>query len=112
MKKIFFAILVLSLSACSPPPPDPPEGTIPKDSMISLLAEVHVAESRIMLSGEFVNNHQVKSAYMQHVLATFNVDTTRFNQSFSYYTSKPDEFEQMYEDVMEEISKRQAATAK
>ncbi len=112
MKKIFFAVLVLSLSACTPQNPAPPQGTIPKDSMILLLAEVHVAESRILLSGEFVNNQQVKSAYMQHVLATFNVDTTRFNQSFSYYTSKPDEFEQMYEDVMEEISKRQAATAK
>ena len=93
------------------PTPEAPAGTIPKDTMIALLADVHIAESRILLSGEFVNNQQAKSAYIQHVLAKFNIDNTRFNQSFSYYTSQPDEFEQMYEKVMEEISKKQASSA-
>jgi len=97
---------MLVFTSCGPDAPEPPSGTIPKDTMISLLADVHVAESRLLLSGEFLNNHQVKSAYMQQVLAKFNIDTTRFNQSFSYYTSRPDEFEQMYEHIMEEISKR------
>ncbi len=110
MKNIFIAALLLFVS-CVPESPEPPAGTIPKDTMIALLAEVHIAESRILLSGEAVNNPQVKSAYIQNALAKFNVDTTRFNQSFSYYTSQPDEFEQMYQKVMEEISKRQASSA-
>lgn len=112
MKKIIVGLLLSVAISCAPAPDIPPAGIIPQDTMISLLAEVHIAESRILLSGEFVNNQQAKSVYMHQVLLKFGVDTVRFNQSFSYYTSRPDQFELMYEQVMEEISKQQAAAMK
>ena len=115
MSKLRFSfILILFLCgfySCSKNGGTIPEGVIPKDTMISVMADIHLAESRLMMSGKYAQNTNLKSTYMQEVLHRSNIDTSRLQKSFSYYSSQPELFSEMYDKVMEEISKRQA-TAK
>ena len=104
---LFVSLLALIVS-CSPKEVPPPNGTIPPDSMIKVLADVHLAESRLLLNGKYAGVDSLKATYIQHVLIQIGTDTGRFNKSFAYYASKPEQFSEMYDKVMAEISKRQA----
>ncbi len=102
----FFWILLVT--SCTSDENELPPGIIPPDSMISVLADVHLAESKLLLNGRYINDEKLKATYIQFVLNKSNIDTGRFNQSFTYYTAHPDHFALMYDKVMAEISKRQA----
>ena len=85
-----------------------PPGIISKDSMISIMADIHIAESRLVVAGVIFKQKDIKSAYMRKVLSEASVDTTRFLKSFDFYAARPVVFSEMYEQVIVEISKRQA----
>jgi hypothetical protein len=72
------------------------------------MADVHIAESRLVQYGYKPDNHDFRSEYMFNVMVKAGVDTTRFNESFKFYSSHPAYFHDMYEEVITEISKRQA----
>lgn len=85
-----------------------PKGIIPRDSMVTIMADIHIAESRLIKAGSSALQRDVKSAYLQQVLLSAGVDTSRFLKSFDYYSIHPGVFAEMYEDVVVEISKKQA----
>ena len=109
MKSIhIIPIIIILATSCSEKDLDIPAEMIPRDSMIEILADVHIAESRLIQDGYKPNNQVFKSEYIQHVLNKDGVDSTRFNKSFLFYSAAPGYFQDMYEDVITEISKKQA----
>lgn len=80
-----------------------------RDTMINILAGIHIAESQIGQTGYRPDAMTFKTAYMQDVLSQNSVDTSRFNTSFEFYSTHPQLFSQMYEEVIAEISRRHAA---
>jgi len=89
-----------------------PPGIIVPDSMIQLLSEIHIAESRLLLSGAGQDAVLPKKAYIREVLVNHGVDSASFYKSFVYYTDRPHRFAAMYEEVINEISKKQAEANK
>jgi len=106
--KIQFTIFVLIFSAlvsCGESELKVPDEVIPRDSMIMLMADIHLAEARLLLGG---GGGEMKNKYLQNVLYKHGTDTARFNRSFNFYSAHPDYFTKMYDEVIVEISRRQA----
>jgi hypothetical protein len=106
--KIQFTIFVLIFSAlvsCGESELKIPEGIIPRDSMIMLMSDIHLAEARLLIGGGGVD---MKNKYLQNVLYRHGTDTARFNRSFNFYSDHPEYFTKMYDEVIVEISRRQA----
>ncbi len=80
--------------------------------MVLIMANIHVAESRMVVSGSMGTQRDIKSVYVQQVLLQANVDTARFLKSFDFYSLHPELFAEMYEQVVDELSSRQADVAK
>jgi hypothetical protein len=116
MKKMYRTFLVaiasavVFVAACNPEKgqEEIPAEIIPPDSMVQLLADIHIAESRLLLTGAGQDARLPKSAYIHQVLQSRNIDTVAFNRSFEFYSNHPAIFEKVYEGVTEEIGKRQA----
>jgi hypothetical protein len=107
---IFFLLL---FSACNDQDPEKiPAEIISRDTMISILADLHIAEARIINAGPVFRDKTLKSAYLQQVLTRAAIDSSRFLKSFEFYSDHPEIFSGMYEQVIVEISKRQAERAK
>jgi Domain of unknown function (DUF4296) len=106
---VFLGWLAL-LSSCAPQKTEQviPEGILPADSMTRLLADLHIAESRLLLTGVTPDAVLPKKAYILLVLATHRTDTAVFSRSFDFYTDHPDLFAGIYAGVITEISKQQA----
>lgn len=86
-----------------------PDDVYPRDSMVLVMAEVHISEAFLMQQDYRQDQKRFKEAYMQQTLAGAGIDTAKFNRSFDFYSSNPALFTQIYDEVITEISKRQAA---
>ena len=73
-----------------------PKDLIPKDEMIDLLYDMHLA---VGTSNVRNKNFEKDRNYMSLVYEKYNIDSTRFAISNIYYTSRVDEYEEMFEEV-------------
>lgn len=73
-----------------------PDDLIPKDVMIDLLYDMHLAVGTSNLRNK---NMEKDRNYMSLVYEKYGIDSTRFAISNIYYTSQAVEYEEMFEEV-------------
>ncbi len=111
--KLIWALLFFAINGCSNSEEViVPPGVIARDTMVELLTSLHLAEARILIGGNELNTSHLKSAYIARELRQANIDSTRFNSSFQFYSHNPALFTEMYEQVITEISKKKAGQQK
>ncbi|CAL2103993.1 conserved protein of unknown function [Tenacibaculum sp. 190130A14a] len=102
MKKggYFLLTLVIVLSSCtSNTVYEKPDNLIPKDSMVALLTDMYVASSAKNRKNKFLKREK---NYVKLVYEKYKIDSTRFDESNTYYTSKIED----YTDMLKEVKKR------
>lgn len=107
MRSVLGIFLIIFFFGCNKSS-EIPDGIISPDSMVTIMADIHVAESRLVVAGSMGTQRDVKSAYIHQVLKKAEVDTSRFLKSFDYYSLHPEQFAELYEQIVVELSKRQA----
>lgn len=85
-----------------------PEDVFSRDSMVMVMAKIHIAEALLNQYGSQTSQIDFKAAYFQKLIQENGIDTARFNRSFDFYASNPGIFSSVYEDVINEISRQQA----
>jgi len=73
-----------------------PENLIPRDTMIDLLYDMHLAVGTSNLRNK---SNEKDRNYMSLVYEKYRIDSTRFAISNIYYTSQAVEYEEMFEEV-------------
>ena len=77
-----------------------PKDLIPKDSMVLLLTDLYIAKSA---SSEKNLNNERGINYTSFVYNKYKIDSTRFNSSNFYYTSKLEEYDLIFKEVKEKL---------
>ncbi|WP_207504326.1 DUF4296 domain-containing protein [Telluribacter humicola] len=114
MRRILFlprqvlACLLLMLMACDSEE-QPPKDIIAEDKMAAILADIHLAESRVsrlqlqsLDSSAMVFNQLQKQIWKKH-----KVDTLRYKESYAFYTTHPQYMTRIYEKVVKNIEARE-----
>lgn len=102
MKKLFLAILVMGHS-CNQN--KAPKDLIPQQQMIQLITEIHLLESKI----NYLNIRPLDSAKLvyQHyeniLFVDFNITRDQYERSFDYYIDNIDEFQSIYDAVVDTL---------
>jgi len=108
MKKLFILLSVLFYS-CSEKPEQMAQNILPKDEMVQLLADLHIIDAafntQIIQSKKLDVNLQ--QLYNDACSKRF-VTRAQFDSSFSYYTKHLKEMNEIYEELINELSRRQA----
>jgi hypothetical protein len=100
MKRIAFFLLVSFLTSCeSKVSYTKPDNLIPKDKMVDLLYDMHLA---IGTSNVTNKNLEKNRNYLSLVYEKYGVDSVQFAMSNTYYTSNIND----YEDIFKEVHKR------
>jgi len=100
MKRIAFFLLVLFLTSCeSKVSYTKPDNLIPKDKMVDLLYDMHLA---IGTSNVTNKNLEKNRNYLSLVYEKYGIDSVQFAMSNTYYTSNIND----YEDIFKEVHKR------
>lgn len=104
LKHLLFIILFFSVLGCDQKTKTI-DDVLPKDSLISIIVDMHLGDAILMEPTiqykEFVVN---KPEYYSFILQRHSVTKELFQESIDYYSQNPEEYEKMYDIVMEKIT--------
>ena len=122
MKKIYrfyFLILILTsiflMPACSNEAPINTAdfdytAPIEREKMIDIMIDIHLAEAlanNTKLKREGVELKEI-GEYYKDIFKVYQIDQEKFTMAFEYYTQRPNDFDLMYEELIDKMSKMQA----
>lgn len=100
----------LLLTQCDrPEEPTPPAQLLPRERLVGLLIDLHIAESRVEASGlppdsaRALYRQQTKDLYWRH-----ETDEPTLRQSITYYAIHGKDLEEIYAAVTDSLAARQA----
>lgn len=93
---IYITILLFLVSCTSNTIYKKPKDLIPKDSMIALLTDMYIASSAKNVKNKFLKKEK---NYIVLVYEKYKIDSTRFDISNGYYTSRIEEYTDMLKEV-------------
>jgi len=108
MEKIYIllTLIFLSIYSCDDPVVEKPKKLIPREKMIEMLTDIHIAEatySNRKNQDSLLQNSKPADFYYS-VLKKHNVTDTVFEKSYIFYASNPKNFEKMYRQVMNNLN--------
>ena len=105
--KNFFLTALVILCACSTD--TSPDDLIEKDKMVKVMIEIHLLESKVnnvrinpIDSTQAVYNH-----YENLLFKDLEITQEQYERSFNYYVDNPNEFEKIYNAVVDSLMERE-----
>ena len=91
MKSVFGLLLILLLFSCSEQTND---YVLSKDEMVPVMIDLYIATELVSMARLPMDSASIyfKSVYKPDVLKKYNIESLRFDSSYQYYSTKPDEF--------------------
>ena len=90
-----------------------PADLIARDSMIVILADIHIADAVAdQKFGQDKPNRAFTNAVQQRIYENHHITAPQFKTSYKYYESHPALMDKMYDQIITEISKREAQLKK
>lgn len=104
MKKLSYIFIFIFLWSCSSNTIfEKPKDLIPRDTMSLLIHDMYIAQS----TKYFKNvNNQKGIEYMPFVYDKYKIDSTRFQNSNFYYTTKIDLYEEIIDDARKKLEEK------
>lgn len=98
------------MAACSESKVEVPSNVIPRDTMIAILADVHLAEANIQVLSLGRSDSTKEEAYglYRFILSKYRINDEKLRRSFEFYRSEPEYFHEMYNEVLTRLSEKQA----
>jgi Domain of unknown function (DUF4296) len=113
-RNVMLAGIALVLAACGGPEAAIPKEQIPFDTMVVLMADIHVVEAKTNLSrakGIEEGKQQLYNDYEQ-VFFNHSITQKQFEDNYKFYSANPPLFNRLFEKTLEELNRRQALEAK
>lgn len=110
MKQALIGILLLTLVSCHSKSGAPaPDNLISKDSMISVMVDIHIADAvGDQRYGTDKPNRDFTNAVYARIYQNHHITADQYKTSFAYYEAHPADMNKMYEQVITELSKKEA----
>ncbi len=99
--------MILNLSTSCYRDLDYATASIPKEKMILVLADVHLAEAKVagIVGISQFSRDSLTSVYYETIFKVYNIKADDFDQSMNAYMQNPEELSKIYEKVLEKLQK-------
>ena len=114
MKKVITLFLYMFLFACSHKQTESiPDTILPKEKMAEVLTDVHLLEA--MMNTNTLTPGKISSTNIAippaiDVFKKNNISKKQYDESFDFYTKHPEMLSEIYQQVLNNLSKMQAQT--
>ena len=99
---VFFGIMLLLL-ACD----GRPRGVLNRSEMTNVLIEMHKTDAELGEKGFLLGRYSSKAPYYKYILKKFDITQAQFDSSLVWYTKNPQRFENVYDDVISQLTNLQ-----
>lgn len=114
IKNILFLTLITFLFACSGNKSDHiPDNVLSIEKMAAFLTDTHILEAAMNLniSNEIKSADESREGTMQALLEKHKITKEQYDSSFKFYGEHPELFEEVYKQVLNNLSEIQAKTS-
>jgi hypothetical protein len=114
MKKIFFILITVFIVACSSETTvSIPDTVLPQEKMAKVMVEVHLLEATLNMNAPNPNNASITlpgNAIVPNadIFKSQNITKEQYDESFVFYTQHPTLLVEIYQLVLNDLSKMQA----
>lgn len=105
MNKILIALSITCLLACAENTKKLPQGILSSDQMIGVMVDLQLIEGLIAVRDTELEE---VNTYYQSIFKKHQIDKETLDKSIQYYSKHPDILEIVYQEVITELSKKQA----
>jgi hypothetical protein len=109
VKKLFLAFSLTGLLlGCAEEKEKVPAGLLPEAKLISILADIHIAESRVELSRYSPDTSGVIFKQLQQeIYKKHHVSEAQFNKTYNYYLEHITALDKIYERLVDTLGMRE-----
>lgn len=109
----FLGVSFFLLNSCFKPL-ETEEAVLEEETLIKLLADIHLAEARLSdyNSMKLERRDSFATAYYYSIFQIHQVDTADFQQSMEAYASNPEKMNKLYEKVLTHLQKNESKYVK
>lgn len=111
MRLSFFLMMSVFALSCSKSAIKIPSDIIPKDSMVFILMDIHIAEAGVKTLNADSVGINTKS-YYEFIFKKHNISEEQYTKSMSFYTDNPVVLQEIYTKMTEEMSKKETEVYK
>jgi hypothetical protein len=99
------------LLSCKPKKEEvkPPANVLTEEQFITVLVDSYLAEGASGINVKNVTGEKFDSAYAFNPAKDNNIDKATFDSSIAFYSKHPEVLKRIYEKVLEQLSRKQAA---
>ena len=102
-----FACTALAIISCSKPKVVIPEGVLSEKEMIPVLVDIHIAQAATSLYSPQDSERYGMNELLPYILSIHHIEQVKYDSSISFYTRHPEIMQKMYDEVINELSKKQ-----
>ncbi len=102
-----FILLVFVYCSCSQPKAEIPEGILTQKEMIPILVDIHIAQAANGLYNAGDTALFTMNDYIPYILKIHHIERALYDSSTAFYTLHPEIMQEMYDEVISELSKKQ-----
>ena len=108
MKHIFLVLISISIISCSEEDKIP-DYLVEKDKFVEILTDFEMAEAIVRLGYNRTKDTLIyNDSIYSSVFRKHEISEAIFDSNFTYYSDRPQEFEEIFEEVITNLSKRSA----
>lgn len=112
MKRVIICILIF-VAGCKAELPKVPADVIAMDKMKVILEDMHVTDAVAETKGQMGMDEKLLSEeYLQQIYKNHSVTREEFLKSYKFYEDNPVLLNKMYDEILSDLSKREAAASK
>jgi hypothetical protein len=101
-------LMVLAVCcSCSKPKPVIPKGILTRGQMVPVLVDIHIAQAATGLYSAGDSMHFTMGDYIPLILSEHHIEKAMYDTSIAFYTRNPEIMQDLYDDVINELSKKQ-----
>ena len=102
-----FLVSFFIIASCGKPKTIIPEGVLSEKEMIPVLVDIHIAQSAASLYDPEDSAKHNMNEMLPYILSIHHIEKAKYDSSISFYTRHPEIMQVMYDEVINEISKKQ-----
>lgn len=107
-------LLLFVFSSCENDKPTKPKVFIEKEKMEQILMEIHISDAiaEEKANGNAALEKNIADQGLAQILANYKLSKPQFDSVYVYYVRQPDVLNEMYVNIITELSKKQAQLAR
>jgi hypothetical protein len=111
--KHFIPFVFLLFGACKNEYPSIPNDVISMDEMKNILVEMHITDALAETKAQAgMDERALTVGYHAQIFKNHGISHNEFVRSYKFYENQPLLFNKMYDEILSELSRREAVSSK